>query len=395
MSLLASVSLFALVLGRPILPGTELDVQSFPEVGQTAFQIGAGKDAYRDDTARVSFMASDDGEQNDYLFQVVPSTGEPVVSLREPSTLEHTEGESRSGPFMVSDEQIGELNVGHSSEGLSDSIHAPTNTSASVGRSPISNSDQRQPTFSLLVLVLSCVAAFLALACIMLVLYITKFLVSHVLASRNAWELLPHFQKSGAPFPQPETTITQDHVQFNPCRLVEKRGLYDEETPKDVDTSDIDSDGDDVEKYQDAMDMTPIHFACDLPPDVTGTSTDNSTEKLLPLPAFSCIQTSSRDPDNPVAREVSFTTPSRPLWSVRASASPPLGLVPSRTAHDEAILPLVHGRRRAYRSAVPEFDIALALQLHPGLGISADSAWVVRFLMTIFGWFAVALSANR
>ncbi|KIO02544.1 hypothetical protein M404DRAFT_651290 [Pisolithus tinctorius Marx 270] len=177
MSLLASVSLFALVLGRPILPGTELDVQSFPEVGQTAFQIGAGKDAYRDDTA-------------------LPSTGEPVVSLKEPSTLEHTEGGSRSGPFMVSDEQIGELDVGHSSEGLSNSIHAPTNTSASVGRSPISKSDQRQPTFSLLVLVLSCVAAFLALACIMLVLYITKFLVSHVVASRNAWELLPHFQNS-------------------------------------------------------------------------------------------------------------------------------------------------------------------------------------------------------
>lgn len=169
--------------------------------------------------------------------------------------------------------------------------------------------------------------------------------------------------------------------------------MYDEEIAKYADTtSDTDSDGDDMEKFQDALDMTPIHLACDLPLDVTGTSIDHPTERLQLPPAFSCFQTLPRDPDNPVTRELPSTTSPRPSWSVHARASPP---VPPRSAHDEVILPLMHGRRRAYRSAVPEFDIALALQLHPGLGIGADSAWVVRFLMSIFGWFAVALSASR
>jgi len=52
-------------------------------------------------------------------------------------------------------------------------------------------------------------------------------------------------------------------------------------------------------------------------------------------------------------------------------------------------------RRRAYRSQVPEFDIALAMQLRPGLGLGADPAWMVRFLMAMFGWFAVLLTGKK
>ncbi|KAI6041583.1 hypothetical protein EDC04DRAFT_2669007 [Pisolithus marmoratus] len=398
MSLLVSISLFVLVVGRPILPGTELNVQSFPEpeAAQSTFQIGAGKDACRNDAASVSSVAPDDGEQEEYLLQVIPSTGEPLVSFKGPSTLEGTQGGSHGSLYTALDEQILELDIARNNEELSDIVRSQINPSANVSRSAIFDSDQRQPSFSLLVLALSCVAAFLALSCIMLALYITKFLVSHMLASRKTWELLPHLEKSSAPIPQPEAKVTQDHTQLNSCHLVGKSGLCDEGIAKYADTtSDIDSDGDDIEKYQDALDMTPIHPICDLPPDVTGAPTDHATEKSQPPPTFPSVQALPCDPDNLVTKEVSSTMLSRPLWSVRASASPPLGLVPSRTAHDEAILPLVHGRRRAYRSAVPEFDIALALQLHPGLGFSADSAWVVRFLMTIFGWFAVALSTNR
>lgn len=395
MSLLASVSLFALVVGRPILSGTELDVGSpaQAEAAQTSFRTDAGKDAYRSDAARVSFMALDDGKQNEYLSQVFPSAGESVLSLKDLSTLEHTEGESRSSPYTAADEQIYGFDVVRSNEELGDPLRTPTNPSVSVSDSAIFDSSQHQPTFSLLVLALSCVAAFMALACILLALYITKFLISHMLASRRTWEMLPHFRKLRAPFPQPATTVTQDHAQLNSCRVVEKCGLYDEEIAKYADTtSDVDSDGDDMEKFQDALEMTPIHPTCDLPLDVTGTSIDHPTKRPQLSPAFPCFQTLPRDPDNLVTRELSSTASPRPSWPVRASASFP---VPSRTAHDEVILPLMHGRRRAYRSAVPEFDIALALQLHPGLGIGAESAWVVRFLMSIFGWFAVALSASR
>ena len=38
---------------------------------------------------------------------------------------------------------------------------------------------------------------------------------------------------------------------------------------------------------------------------------------------------------------------------------------------------------------MPELDLAFALQLRPGLGLGADAAWVVRFLMAMFGWMTV------
>ncbi|KAF5322989.1 hypothetical protein D9611_009349 [Ephemerocybe angulata] len=39
-------------------------------------------------------------------------------------------------------------------------------------------------------------------------------------------------------------------------------------------------------------------------------------------------------------------------------------------------------------------DIALAMQMRPGLGAGADPAWMVRFMMSVFGWLAVAVSAG-
>jgi len=39
-------------------------------------------------------------------------------------------------------------------------------------------------------------------------------------------------------------------------------------------------------------------------------------------------------------------------------------------------------------------EIALAMQLRPGLGAGADPAWMVRFLMAMFGWFAVLVSGQ-
>ncbi|KAK0205149.1 hypothetical protein DFS33DRAFT_737398 [Desarmillaria ectypa] len=48
-------------------------------------------------------------------------------------------------------------------------------------------------------------------------------------------------------------------------------------------------------------------------------------------------------------------------------------------------------RSRVTRSPI---DIALAMQLRPGLGLGADPAWMVRFLMSMFGWFVVMLSGS-
>ena len=67
---------------------------------------------------------------------------------------------------------------------------------------------------------------------------------------------------------------------------------------------------------------------------------------------------------------------SRPAWSVREIDSPALGLSTRGSAVYSTPQPLIHPHHRAYRSPVPKFDILLAMQLRPGLGIGADSAWM-------------------
>jgi hypothetical protein len=39
-------------------------------------------------------------------------------------------------------------------------------------------------------------------------------------------------------------------------------------------------------------------------------------------------------------------------------------------------------------------DIALAMQLRPGLGAGADPAWMVRFLMAVYGWLLVSVAGG-
>ncbi|KAJ7216324.1 hypothetical protein GGX14DRAFT_495987 [Mycena pura] len=40
-------------------------------------------------------------------------------------------------------------------------------------------------------------------------------------------------------------------------------------------------------------------------------------------------------------------------------------------------------------------DAALAMQLRPGFGVGSDGAWLVRFLMSFFGWLAVLISGGQ
>ncbi|OSX58141.1 hypothetical protein POSPLADRAFT_1091506, partial [Postia placenta MAD-698-R-SB12] len=107
-------------------------------------------------------------------------------------------------------------------------------------------------------------------------------------------------------------------------------------------------------------------------------------------------------------RERPASPVSRPAWSLRAADAPALGLSTSMPTIPGALYPEaltadslppsgavemaeVPGRQRAYRAPVPELDIAFALQLRPGLGLGADPAWLVRFLMAMFGWMTVLI----
>ena len=42
-------------------------------------------------------------------------------------------------------------------------------------------------------------------------------------------------------------------------------------------------------------------------------------------------------------------------------------------------------------TAAPAIDLALAMQLRTGFGATADAAWLMRFLMALFGWIAVVV----
>ncbi|KAF8963525.1 hypothetical protein BDZ97DRAFT_1609278, partial [Flammula alnicola] len=93
----------------------------------------------------------------------------------------------------------------------------------------------------------------------------------------------------------------------------------------------------------------------------------------------------------------------RPLWSIRASDAPALGLPSSglpSAATTSTVAPTHQTPVRAFtfpsaRNIVRSpLDIALAMQLRPGLGAGADPAWMVRFLMAMYGWLALVIAGG-
>ena len=95
-----------------------------------------------------------------------------------------------------------------------------------------------------------------------------------------------------------------------------------------------------------------------------------------------------------------------PAWSLRAADSPSFAVpesnsslrIPGALFPDSLTAPESPDQRVSWRqtSASPrsQIDIALALQLRPGLGLGADPAWLVRFLMAMFGWMTVLLGGS-
>lgn len=152
----------------------------------------------------------------------------------------------------------------------------------------------------------------------------------------------------------------------------------------------------------------------------------------LPLPSASpslCVapppilpRTPNRRPIH--LRELTFgSSITRPAWSLRADDAPALGIpsIPPATrptSHDlrtaspqptspedcnaeirrpfpveeeDTAVDVRPPRRRAYRSPVPELDVAFAMQLRSGFGLNSDSAWLLKFLVAMFGWVTVIM----
>lgn len=334
-------------------------------------------------------------------------------------------------------------------------------------RAPGSNGAQllSPPSPALVVLAVSALISLIVVACVSVSLYTVSYFRKHVLRSNIAWDILPRIENgpeasaqessptdsSGSgdsgekdldliDFDGPVVNDTLPNVQQNqalPPEYSEKTGLVvlEKDGIEPNETSDVeDAELDEKFEFYDA----PLLFVADSIPQLNVVVTSDAEHAdpdpdFLPLPAsprveplaipysLKCLpsQTQMRE------RDAGPSPVSKPAWSVRAAASPALGL-PASAAHapstplpftalpprtpspptmpgalfseaeaDVQMAEVAHpGRSRAYRAPMPELDIAFALQLRPGLGLGAEGAWLVRFLMAMFGWLGVVVGGG-
>ena len=301
----------------------------------------------------------------------------------------------------------------------------------------------------LVVLLLSCVTALVGLLGVSLALYVAAAVRSRTRASQNAWEMLQGGEKQmddnrgwdDGPSSEKSQFLVDSEpllVEVPKCLLFDSdvtqsnphHTLMDVRPNKDIYTPDLitfedavsmddhPSDDEGPDDFYDASSdpLTPVlNFVPELT--ISHSPEDNSDP---PLPAMTVMPRSSTAPipNSPArqllqTRELNSSPISRPAWSLRAGEDTSL-FVPFSSTSSGSISPSTASqslppsppdnilsiavpvpRRRAYRFPVPEFDIALAMQLRPGLGIGADPAWMVRFLMAMFGWFTVLLTRKK
>lgn len=241
----------------------------------------------------------------------------------------------------------------------------------------------------------ACAAAvILMFLCTVTALYAMDFIKSSLFASRDLYNVLPGVEKGelGAP---------QGKMRFEEKKLI----LGSSEEVKGEE---------EFKEKAGTKDPAPFHETPLLPPPYPEVEVEDAADPFedapeakhddpdfLPLPDHSQQPppASPRRSMNLQMRERTSTN-IPPSWSVRASESQPLS-IPGAYISDSLPLPFSETRtetddvtRRLYSDPNPEIDIALAMQLRPGLGEGADAAWLVRFLMGIFGWVTVMVSGN-
>ena len=243
----------------------------------------------------------------------------------------------------------------------------------------------------------ACAAAFLLISlCTITALYAMDFIKVGLFNSRDLYDVLPGVEKGGLGASQGKVGVKEKGLILGSPKEEQEEEVFNEKN--DVETGNA---------------PRPVSASTEipLPPPAGMQASGDSFEDapdvehddpdLLPLPDHANQQPPStpRRSMNPQMRERTSTTLS-PSWSIRASESQPLS-IPGSYVFDPFPLPFSEvvtetgeGTRRPYSDRNPEIDIALAMQLRPGLGEGADAAWLVRFLMGIFGWVTVMVSGN-
>jgi hypothetical protein len=241
----------------------------------------------------------------------------------------------------------------------------------------------------------ACAAAFLLIClCTVTALYAMDFIRVNLFNSRDLYNVLPGVEEGGLGAPQGRVGVKEKKLILDsPEEEVEEKN--------------------DVETGNAPRPVSPPTEAPLQPPPYPeaedsndsfedAPDTEHDDPDFLPLPDHNNQQSSSTSPRrsmNPQMRERTSTN-LPPSWSIRASESQPLS-VPGAYVFDPLPLPFSESTtetgevtRRPYSDRNPEIDIALAMQLRPGFGEGADAAWLVRFLMGIFGWVTVVVSGN-
>ncbi|TBU52670.1 hypothetical protein BD310DRAFT_1042901 [Dichomitus squalens] len=360
-----------------------------------------------------------------------------LAKLKSTGSLEDIDGDSL--PILDTTPSVLTAEPAHAEDA------APSDESSPDGYPSVAFADLYSSPI-LLVLAVSSLAALLAILCVGAGLYAYNHINSIMIKSGLAWDVLPRLEKrvgldmpyddnsEGGSTPLPEKRRLILDAPLPPAGLIqdnagddhnEKLVLVDVDGPVSDDT-DLD------EKFHDAQEHSLLFLDSDLPPqyqpklDVPRIVVEEHADPdLLPLPEISSdhptpfstplptplrtpIASPTRSPARrtPQMRELqsSPTLTSKPVWSLRAADAPVLGLADQSTsfnAHYRSDSPTPQLPGALFADDAPEMvelqrprqklprqplDIAFALQLRPGLGLGADSAWLVRFLMAMFGW---------
>lgn len=259
-------------------------------------------------------------------------------------------------------------------------------------------SDDLFSSRAILFVTVSCFLAVLGLCCVVTTLYLCEVYQKAISRSPAAWDMFLKMEKK-AFIQHPAPNMLHDKLEGGDKAEVASPSLrklletpphplpsfaihYSEKTKSndDNDTTDFVEDYDlkfsDTESAASSLYSTPLAAPIELP-----TVDSTSSKEMLEV----CTLT-------------------RPSWSVRATEAKH----PTVVVDEQEIIPFPGGFRSGvdgqtrhteqmqYRRFVgtDAVDVALAMQLRPGLGLDADSAWLVRFVMALFGWCAVLMSGT-
>ncbi|KAI0088330.1 hypothetical protein BDY19DRAFT_994236 [Irpex rosettiformis] len=282
-------------------------------------------------------------------------------------------------------------------------------------------------TLQIFVLVFACLAAVTGIGCILGLSLLRHLVEVYLGKTATAWDILPRLERQAllandpeAPKDEKELTTgtsikggdSDDTVTTLEDFRTNEKDVTNGPLDEDVNTGQLQDEANEI--FYDTEDtLGGLRQAESMVIDITEAVPDPDE---LPLPTNPTPF--STPPPSPLHRPVQMrevrTLPViRPAWSLRAANAPALGMTSSAPATplplplrrkemtmnipgafhlDENHQPVCHppvATKRAYRAPVPQLDIAFALQLRPGLGLGSDPAWLVRFLMAMFGWMTI------